>query len=73
MKKLLWVLVAAVCISPSFAEDKKDEHAGSEKKAVESVEKKAGTERASKEAAGKGELSKKVDACLSQRPEAASK
>lgn len=73
MKKLLWVLVAAVCISPSFAEDKKDDHSGSEKKAVESVEKKAGTERAAKAVADKGELSKKIDACLSERPEAASK
>jgi len=71
MKKFLFVLVAVAFLSPSFAEDKKDEHATSDKK-VESSEKK-GTERTEKDAAGKSELSKKIDACLKDRPEKAAK
>jgi len=71
MKKFLLVLVAVAFLSPSFAEEKKDDHAGADKK-VESTEKK-GAERGEKGSAEKSELSKKVDACLKDRPEKASK
>ena len=71
MKKFLLVLVAVAFLSPAFAEDKKDEHAASDKK-VESTDKK-GAERAEKDSADKSELSKKVDACLKDRPEKAAK
>lgn len=70
MKKLLLVLVAVAFLSPSFAEDKTDEHATDKK--VESTDKK-GSERVEKEGDAKSELSKKVDACLKDRPEKASK
>ncbi|NBX75999.1 MAG: hypothetical protein EBQ92_05550 [Proteobacteria bacterium] len=71
MKKFLLVLVTVAVLSPAFAEEKKDEHATSDKK-VESTEKK-GAERAEKDSADKSELSKKVDACLKDRPEKAAK
>lgn len=71
MKKFLWVLAVVAFISPSFAEEKKEDHASSDKK-VESAGKKS-TERTEGEAAGKGELAKKIDACLKGRPETAPK
>ena len=71
MKKFLWVLVAVVCLSPSFADEKKDDHASSEKK-VETPAKK-GSERSEGESSGKGELAKKIDACLKDRPATSAK
>lgn len=70
MKKFLFVLVAVAFLSPSFADEKKD-HASSDKK-VESTDTK-GTERSEKSTAGKTEISKKIDACLKDRPEKAAK
>ena len=66
MKTSIFVLVAVALISPSFAEEAKTEHTSSDKK-VESSEK-AGAERAKKEDSSKSDLSKKIDACLAERP-----
>ncbi|NBX92697.1 MAG: hypothetical protein EB078_05980 [Proteobacteria bacterium] len=68
MKKFLLGLVAVAFLSPVFAEEKKDDHASTGTK-TEATEKKS-SERAEKEASAKGELSKKLDACLNERPQA---
>jgi len=66
MKKWILILVAVVGFSPSFADEAKTEHKGSDKK-VESSEK-ATADRAKKDEAAKSDLSKKLDACLAERP-----
>jgi hypothetical protein len=68
MKKFLFALVAVAFLSPAFAEEKKEEHAATDTK-TEATDKKA-SERTEKEAVGKGDLSKKLDACLTARPAA---
>lgn len=71
MKKWIFAVVAVLAMSPSFGEEAKTEHKSSDKK-VESTEK-AGAERAKKEESSKSDLSKKLDACLAERPATAEK
>lgn len=71
MKKFLVIWVALAVLSPSFAEEKSTDHSSSDKKA-ESTENKSNG-RTEKAAESKGDLSKKLDACLKARPDSESK
>ena len=75
MKKWIFAVVAVLAVSPVFTEEAKTEHKSSEKKVEGAIEgsEKAGAERAKKDEVSKSDLSKKLDACLAERPAATAK